>query len=112
LKTELKIPNNLNFIPVASWQCPINQFSGDQSETFQYCVFFPCLGKIYLLFRFTLHGTYGNPATHFTEAGHAVLISSGIGVTPFASILQGVGGGGGGGGGVNRGTQIRRSAQI
>jgi hypothetical protein len=43
-------------------------------------------------------------------------------VTPFASILQGVGGGGGGGagggggggggGGVNRGTQIRRSAQI
>ncbi|CAB3980388.1 NADPH oxidase 5 isoform X1, partial [Paramuricea clavata] len=35
-----------------------------------------------------IDGPYGAPATHFTEAEHAVLISSGIGVTPFASILQ------------------------
>ncbi|CAB4041442.1 NADPH oxidase 5, partial [Paramuricea clavata] len=33
-------------------------------------------------------GPYGAPAEHFFEAEHAVLISSGIGVTPFASILQ------------------------
>ena len=33
-------------------------------------------------------GPYGAPAEHFYEAEHAVLISSGIGVTPFASILQ------------------------
>lgn len=40
------------------------------------------------IFQIYVDGPYGAPATHFTEAEHAVLISSGIGVTPFASILQ------------------------
>ena len=35
-----------------------------------------------------MDGPYGAPSVHFSEAEHAVLISSGIGVTPFASILQ------------------------
>ncbi|XP_046849727.1 NADPH oxidase 5-like [Xenia sp. Carnegie-2017] len=35
-----------------------------------------------------LNGPYGTPSTDFSEAEHAVLISCGIGVTPFASILK------------------------
>ena len=35
-----------------------------------------------------LNGPYGTPSTDFSVAEHAVLISCGIGVTPFASILK------------------------
>ena len=35
-------------------------------------------------------GPYGTPTRHIFESEHAVLIGSGIGVTPFASILQSV----------------------
>ena len=37
-----------------------------------------------------IDGPYGTPSNHIFEAEHAVLISSGIGVTPFASILQSI----------------------
>ncbi|XP_076438955.1 NADPH oxidase 5-like isoform X2 [Babylonia areolata] len=35
-------------------------------------------------------GPYGTPSRHIFQAEHAVLIGSGIGVTPFASILQSI----------------------
>ncbi|XP_035671692.1 LOW QUALITY PROTEIN: NADPH oxidase 5-like [Branchiostoma floridae] len=35
-------------------------------------------------------GPYGAPATHVLQAEHAVLIAAGIGVTPFASLLQSI----------------------
>ncbi|XP_063962551.1 NADPH oxidase 5-like isoform X2 [Lytechinus pictus] len=37
-----------------------------------------------------LDGPYGAPAQHIMEAEHAVLIGAGIGITPFASILQSI----------------------
>uniref|UniRef100_A0A2C9KFB3 NADPH oxidase 5 n=1 Tax=Biomphalaria glabrata TaxID=6526 RepID=A0A2C9KFB3_BIOGL len=37
-----------------------------------------------------LDGPYGTPSRHIFEAEHAVLIGSGIGITPFASILQSI----------------------
>ncbi|CAL1270023.1 unnamed protein product [Larinioides sclopetarius] len=37
-----------------------------------------------------LDGPYGSPTRHIFQAKHAVLIATGIGVTPFASILQSV----------------------
>ncbi|GIX91341.1 NADPH oxidase 5 [Caerostris extrusa] len=38
--------------------------------------------------RIFLDGPYGSPTRHIFQARHAVLIATGIGVTPFASILQ------------------------
>ncbi|XP_063686975.1 NADPH oxidase 5-like isoform X8 [Bolinopsis microptera] len=35
-----------------------------------------------------IDGPYGTPATEIFESEHAVLVAAGIGVTPFASILQ------------------------
>lgn len=35
-----------------------------------------------------IDGPYGTPSQHIFDAEHAVLIASGIGITPFASILQ------------------------
>ena len=35
-------------------------------------------------------GPYGAPASNFYSAEHAVMIATGIGVTPFASILQSI----------------------
>jgi len=35
-------------------------------------------------------GPYGAPSSHIFHASHAVLIAAGIGVTPFASILQSI----------------------
>lgn len=35
-------------------------------------------------------GPYGSPSAHIFQAEHAVLIGAGIGVTPFASILQSI----------------------
>ncbi|XP_015595407.1 NADPH oxidase 5 isoform X2 [Cephus cinctus] len=37
-----------------------------------------------------LDGPYGTPSSHIFQAQHAVLIATGIGVTPFASILQSI----------------------
>ncbi|XP_062510064.1 NADPH oxidase 5-like [Corticium candelabrum] len=37
-----------------------------------------------------LDGPYGSPSAHIFNAEHAVLIGAGIGVTPFASILQSI----------------------
>nr|XP_033330474.1 NADPH oxidase 5 [Megalopta genalis] len=45
------------------------------------------LGKPLEIF---LDGPYGAPASHIFQAQHAVLIATGIGVTPFASILQSI----------------------
>ncbi|XP_055948643.1 NADPH oxidase 5-like [Argiope bruennichi] len=40
--------------------------------------------------RVFLDGPYGSPTRHIFQVRHAVLIATGIGVTPFASILQSV----------------------
>ncbi|XP_013406474.1 NADPH oxidase 5 [Lingula anatina] len=37
-----------------------------------------------------IDGAYGAPASNFFQAEHAVMIALGIGVTPFASILQSI----------------------
>ncbi|XP_054713586.1 NADPH oxidase 5-like [Uloborus diversus] len=37
-----------------------------------------------------IDGPYGSPTRHIFQARHAVLIATGIGVTPFASILQSI----------------------
>ncbi|EFX75389.1 hypothetical protein DAPPUDRAFT_323294 [Daphnia pulex] len=37
-----------------------------------------------------IDGPYGAPSSHIFRAEHAVLIAAGIGVTPFASILQSI----------------------
>ncbi|ODM93014.1 NADPH oxidase 5, partial [Orchesella cincta] len=37
-----------------------------------------------------LDGPYGAPSSHIFRAEHAILIATGIGVTPFASILQSI----------------------
>lgn len=37
-----------------------------------------------------IDGPYGAPSSHIFGAQHAVLIGTGIGVTPFASILQSI----------------------
>ena len=35
-------------------------------------------------------GPFGSPSSNIYRAEHAVLIGTGIGVTPFASILQSI----------------------
>ncbi|KAH8031034.1 hypothetical protein HPB51_012722 [Rhipicephalus microplus] len=37
-----------------------------------------------------IDGPYGSPSSHIFRAQHAVLVAAGIGVTPFASILQSI----------------------
>lgn len=37
-----------------------------------------------------MDGPYGTPSSRIFQASHAVLIAAGIGVTPFASILQSI----------------------
>ena len=37
-----------------------------------------------------MDGPYGTPTRDVSKAEHAVLIAAGIGVTPFASILQSI----------------------
>ncbi|XP_013406457.1 NADPH oxidase 5-like [Lingula anatina] len=37
-----------------------------------------------------IDGPYGSPSSHIFQAEHAVLVAGGIGVTPFASILQSI----------------------
>lgn len=41
-------------------------------------------------FQVAIDGPYGAPSSHIFRAEHAVLIAAGIGVTPFASILQSI----------------------
>lgn len=40
--------------------------------------------------KIVINGPYGAPSSHIFHASHAVLIATGIGVTPFASILQSI----------------------
>ncbi|XP_057371298.1 NADPH oxidase 5-like [Daphnia carinata] len=46
--------------------------------------------SIYHPLEITIDGPYGTPSSHIFRAQHAVLIAAGIGVTPFASILQSI----------------------
>jgi len=49
--------------------------------------------QIYLsekLLEINIDGPFGSPSSNIYRAEHAVLISTGIGVTPFASILQSI----------------------
>ncbi|XP_046642950.1 NADPH oxidase 5-like isoform X1 [Daphnia pulicaria] len=46
--------------------------------------------NIYLPLEITMDGPYGTPSSHIFRAQHAVLIAAGIGVTPYASILQSI----------------------
>lgn len=41
-------------------------------------------------YKIYIDGPYGAPSSHIFRAQHAVLIATGIGVTPFASILQSI----------------------
>ena len=56
----------------------------------------PCF-KLYCLLRITsnclqiyIDGPFGSPSSNIYRAEHAVLIGTGIGITPFASILQSI----------------------
>ena len=40
--------------------------------------------------KIAIDGPYGAPSSHIFRAQHAVLVAAGIGVTPFASILQSI----------------------
>ena len=42
------------------------------------------------LFQIFIDGPFGAPSSNIFRAEHAVLIGTGIGVTPFASILQSI----------------------
>jgi len=44
----------------------------------------------YVCLQIYIDGPYGAPSSHIFRAQHAVLIATGIGVTPFASILQSI----------------------
>ncbi|XP_018347473.1 PREDICTED: NADPH oxidase 5 [Trachymyrmex septentrionalis] len=55
-------------------------------SSFQPSINYP-VGKSLEIF---LDGPYGAPSSHIFRAQHAVLIGTGIGVTPFASILQSI----------------------
>lgn len=46
--------------------------------------------NIALFFQILIDGPFGAPSTHIFRAQHAVLVGTGIGVTPFASILQSI----------------------
>jgi hypothetical protein len=48
--------------------------------------------QIMIIFQFKIFidGPYGAPSSHIFRAQHAVLVGTGIGVTPFASILQSI----------------------
>ena len=54
--------------------CDLPTLNTDQLETFQIFV----------------DGPFGAPSSNIFRAEHAVLIGTGIGVTPFASILQSI----------------------
>ncbi|KAL7641495.1 UNVERIFIED_CONTAM: hypothetical protein RMT77_007366 [Armadillidium vulgare] len=54
-----------------------------EAEVFGQCT----IGKPLVIY---VDGPYGAPSSHIFRAQHAVLIGTGIGVTPFASILQSI----------------------
>ena len=41
-------------------------------------------------FQIYIDGPFGSPSSNIYRAEHAVLIGTGIGITPFASILQSI----------------------
>ena len=45
---------------------------------------------IFVPLQIRIDGPYGAPASNIFRASHAVLIATGIGVTPFSSILQSI----------------------
>lgn len=59
---------------------------GSEEEEEEDAVNFP-VGKPLVIY---IDGPYGAPSSHIFRAQHAVLIGTGIGVTPFASILQSI----------------------
>ena len=44
----------------------------------------------FALLQIQLEGPFGAPSSSFFQAQHAVLVATGIGVTPFASVLQSI----------------------
>jgi len=66
-----------------------NEMTGEakaEEGKVQRAVNFP-VGKPLEIF---IDGPYGAPSSHIFRAQHAILIGTGIGVTPFASILQSI----------------------
>ncbi len=49
-----------------------------------------CMMLVATTVQVIIDGPYGAPSSHIFHAEHAVLIAAGIGVTPFASILQSI----------------------
>lgn len=70
------------FLTFSSNLSPDSVAAGTSSEA----VNFP-VGKPLEIF---IDGPHGAPSSHIFRAQHAVLIGTGIGVTPFASILQSI----------------------
>ena len=62
----------------------------DQTLTIAYHKFCLCEFFRFFLYQVDIDGPYGTPSSHIFHATHAVLIAAGIGVTPFASILQSI----------------------
>lgn len=50
----------------------------------------PSTLALIMCFQIFIDGPYGAPSSHIFRAQHAVLVGTGIGVTPFASILQSI----------------------
>ena len=48
------------------------------------------INVFFVVIKILIDGPYGAPSQHIFEAEHAVLIAAGIGITPFASILQSI----------------------
>ncbi|KAF5289871.1 hypothetical protein FQR65_LT02005, partial [Abscondita terminalis] len=69
--------------PIKETPTPYDSSEDILTEMFQN-LSFGCGTEIYL------DGPYGAPSSHIFRAQHAVLIATGIGVTPFASILQSI----------------------
>ncbi|XP_046423102.1 NADPH oxidase 5 isoform X1 [Neodiprion fabricii] len=64
----------------------VEESTKGKSQSFHTPVNYP-VGKPLAIY---LDGPYGAPSSHIFQAQHAVLIATGIGVTPFASILQSI----------------------
>ncbi|KAK1129558.1 hypothetical protein K0M31_019275 [Melipona bicolor] len=85
-----KSSNNLNTIQAAEegrLQETSNRNSDDDVKFDSRLALNYTVGKPLEIF---LDGPYGAPSSYIFQAQHAVLIATGIGVTPFASILQSI----------------------
>ncbi|XP_043508307.1 NADPH oxidase 5 isoform X1 [Frieseomelitta varia] len=85
-----KSSNNLNIIQAAEegrLQETSNRNSDDDIKSDSRLALNYTVGKPLEIF---LDGPYGAPSSYIFQAQHAVLIATGIGVTPFASILQSI----------------------